>query len=103
MPILNRRKFVGSAAAGLLLAPFVSLLERRSARAANKQAKRLLLFCTMGTNPDIWSPTGVTAQNAFTFSACTAPSGCRMLPSKACGRVSRTSRLFETKIGAVAG
>lgn len=72
MPILNRRKFVGSAAAGLLLAPFVSLLEGRSARAAGK-AKRLLLFCTMGTNPDIWSPTGVTAQNAFTFSACTAP------------------------------
>ncbi|HEY4184946.1 MAG TPA: DUF1552 domain-containing protein, partial [Polyangia bacterium] len=72
--MLNRRKFVGSVGAGLLLAPFVSLVNGdRPARAAGKKAKRLLLFCTMGTNPDMWSPTGVSAENKFTFSAMTQP------------------------------
>ena len=73
MYLLNRRKFVGSVGAGLLLAPFISLVNgEKKAKAAGK-AKRLLLFCTMGTNPDMWSPTGVSAENKFTFSAMTAP------------------------------
>ncbi len=73
MYLLNRRKFVGSVGAGLLLAPFISLVNgEKQARAAGK-AKRLLLFCTMGTNPDMWSPTGVSGENKFTFSAMTAP------------------------------
>jgi len=72
---MSRRKFVGSAGAGLLLAPFINLVNGgdRPARAAGKKAKRLLLFCTMGTNPDMWSPTGVSAENKFTFSAMTQP------------------------------
>jgi len=73
MYLLNRRKFVGSVGAGLLLAPFISLVNgEKQAKAAGK-AKRLLLFCTMGTNPDMWSPTGVSGENKFTFSAMTAP------------------------------
>jgi hypothetical protein len=72
--MLNRRKFVGSVGAGLLLAPFVSLVNGdKPARAAGKKAKRLLLFCSMGTNPVLWSPTGVTAENSFTFSPMTQP------------------------------
>jgi len=74
MYLLNRRKFVGSVGASLLLAPFISLVNgEKQARAAGAKAKRLLLFCTMGTNPDMWSPTGVSAENKFTFSAMTAP------------------------------
>lgn len=73
MYLLNRRKFVGSVGAGLLLAPFISLVNgEKKAHAAGK-VKRLLLFCSMGTNPDLWSPTGVSAENKFTFSAMTAP------------------------------
>ena len=72
---LNRRHFIQGTGAGLLLSPFVSLLgDRPKAQAATaKQAKRLLLFCTMGTNPDIWTPTSVSGENAFTFSASTQP------------------------------
>ena len=47
---LSRRDFAGSVGAGLVLAPFLSLLGReRPAHAAVRQAKRLLLFCTTGT------------------------------------------------------
>jgi len=75
MSQFSRRKFVGSAGAGLLLAPFISLVNGgdRPARAAGKKAKRLLLFCTMGTNPDMWSPTGVSGETTFTFSPMTQP------------------------------
>jgi len=74
MPMLNRRQFAYSAGAGLLLAPFASFLQRRPLRAAgSKRAKRLFLFCTMGTKPELWSPTGVSGENSFTFSPATAP------------------------------
>ena len=72
--MLNRRQFAYSAGAGLLLAPFASFLQRRPLRAAgSKRAKRLFLFCTMGTKPELWSPTGVSGENSFTFSPATAP------------------------------
>lgn len=54
---LSRRQLNISAGAGLLLAPFVSMLREEPIRAAStKQAKRLLVFCTMGTKPDGWTP-----------------------------------------------
>ncbi|MDB4982656.1 MAG: hypothetical protein JWM82_3408, partial [Myxococcales bacterium] len=71
---LSRRTFTTSATAGILLAPFFSLLRRAPAQAATtKRAKRVLLFCTMGTSPDLWTPTGVSGENAFTFTASTQP------------------------------
>ena len=74
-PLISRRQFAAGAGAGLLLLPFASsLLQRRPLRAAGpKQVKRLLLFCTMGTKPDLWSPTNVTGENSFTFTPATAP------------------------------
>jgi hypothetical protein len=70
-PGVSRRRFAASAAAGLLLAPF---LRRPEARAATgKRAKRVLLFCTMGTSPDLWTPTGVSGESTFTFTASTQP------------------------------
>jgi Protein of unknown function (DUF1552) len=75
MRMLNRRQFAYGVGGGLLLAPFASmLLQRRPLGAAStKRAKRLLLFCSMGTKPELWSPTAVSAENSFTFSAATAP------------------------------
>jgi Protein of unknown function (DUF1552) len=73
---LSRRHFTTSATAGILLAPFLSMLRRApaaSAAAPTKRAKRVLLFCTMGTSPDLWTPTGVSGENAFTFTASTQP------------------------------
>ena len=75
---LNRRQFAQGIGAGLLLSPFASLLQRRPLHAAGtaagtKKAKRLLLFCSMGTKPELWSPTAVGGENSFTFSPATAP------------------------------
>ena len=63
---LSRRQFTTSVGAGLLLSPFLSTLRRGRADAAApaKQAKRVLLFCTMGTFPDLWTPTAVTPPTA---------------------------------------
>jgi Protein of unknown function (DUF1552) len=72
MPGMNRRQFATSVGAGLVLAPFLRHL-RADAATTPKRAKRVLLFCTMGTNPDLWTPTGVTAENQFTFTPMTAP------------------------------
>lgn len=70
---LNRRQFAGSVGAGLLLAPMLSMLKKQPAQAAGaKQAKRILFFCTMGTNTDLWSPKA-TGETAFTFSDMTKP------------------------------
>lgn len=73
MPRLSRRQFTVSAGAGLVMAPFLSLLRGgdKPAQAAGKKAKRLLLFCTMGTNTQMWSPSG--GETSFTFSAMTQP------------------------------
>ena len=70
---LSRRQLTISAGAGLLLAPFVSMLREGSSRAATgKQAKRLLVFCTMGTKPDSWTPT-VSGETISNWSAMTQP------------------------------
>jgi len=70
---LSRRQLNISAGAGLLLAPFVAMLKEGSTRAATtKQAKRLLVFCTMGTKPDSWTPT-VSGESISTWSAMTQP------------------------------
>jgi len=74
MRTFNRRQFTQGVGAGLLLAPFISMLERKNASAATvKQAKRVLFFCTMGTHTDLWSPTAVTGESSFTFSQMTSP------------------------------
>ena len=53
----TRRQFVGSVGAGLLLAPFINMGLSRKAQAGSRQSKRLLVFCTMGTYPPLWTPT----------------------------------------------
>jgi hypothetical protein len=72
MPKLTRRGLLKTAGAGLIAAPFLSLLESKPARAAGG-VKRVLFFCTMGTQPDIWTPTGISGDNITTFSASTQP------------------------------
>ncbi|HEX2669509.1 MAG TPA: hypothetical protein VHM25_01490, partial [Polyangiaceae bacterium] len=68
---LSRRQLTISAGAGLLLAPFVSMLREGSTRAATtRQAKRLLVFCTMGTKPDSWTPS-VSGESISNWSAMT--------------------------------
>jgi hypothetical protein len=68
----SRRQFVGSVGAGLLLAPFISMGLRRSAHASN-QAKRLLIFSTMGTYPPLWTPTGISGESITAWSDMTQP------------------------------
>jgi len=73
MYTLSRRQLTLSAGAGLLLAPFASMLRAGTTRAATtKQAKRLLVFCTMGTKPDSWTPT-VSGETISNWSAMTQP------------------------------
>ena len=69
----TRRQFIGSVGAGLLLAPFVNMGFDREARAATTQSKRLLLFCTMGTYPPLWTPTGISGESITAWSAMTLP------------------------------
>ncbi len=70
----SRRQFVGSVGAGLLLAPFINLGLRRPAHgAAANQSSRVLLFCTMGTYPPLWTPTGISGESITTWSAMTLP------------------------------
>jgi len=71
--MFSRRRFNTSVGAGLLLAPFLSQLSQRPAQAAGKRAKRVLLFCTMGTSPDLWTPTGVSGETTFTLTPSTQP------------------------------
>jgi hypothetical protein len=68
----TRRQFVGSVGAGLLLAPFINMGLERKARAGSKQTKRLLLFCTMGTYPSLWTPK-TSNGTVTTWSAMTQP------------------------------
>src|SRR5262245_9063598 len=71
---LSRRHFAGSVGAGLLLAPFINMVRRRPAvQAAARQSKRILLFCTMGTKPSLWTPTGISGESINTWSAMTMP------------------------------
>jgi len=70
---LSRRQLTLGAGAGILLAPFVSMLREGTTRAGTtKQAKRLLVFCTMGTKPDSWKPT-VSGETISSWSAMTQP------------------------------
>ncbi|HEY4015796.1 MAG TPA: DUF1552 domain-containing protein [Polyangiaceae bacterium] len=69
----TRRQFIGSVGAGLLLAPFINLGLDREAKAATNQSKRLLLFCTMGTFPPLWTPTGISGESITAWSAMTQP------------------------------
>src|SRR6187551_2505446 len=69
---LSRRQLNIGAGAGLLLAPFLSMLDAGTTRAATpKQVKRLLLFCSMGTKPELWSPKA-SGESITSFSASTA-------------------------------
>ena len=109
----DRRRFIRGSGAGLLLSPFASLLgDRPQAQGATtKQAKRLLLFCTMGTNPDIWTPPSVMGESQFTFNGSTQPlaaikdglvliEGCPSLnPSNGHGAPDGLSGLGYDKIG----
>ena len=57
-----------------LLAPFINLGLRRQAHgAAANQSSRVLLFCTMGTYPPLWTPTGISGESITTWSAMTLP------------------------------
>jgi hypothetical protein len=69
----SRRQFVGSAGAGLLLAPFINVATRKQAQAATRQVKRVLVFCSMGTKPSLWTPTGISGETINTWSAMTQP------------------------------
>src|SRR6478735_10100444 len=70
---LSRRQLTLSAGASLLLAPFASMLNEGTTRAAGaKQAKRLLVFCTMGTKPDSWTPQA-SGETISSWSAMTEP------------------------------
>jgi len=71
---LSRRQLSVGAGAGLLLAPFVAMLKAgRTHAATTKQAKRLLVFCSMGTKPDAWTPTQISGETIGTWSAMTQP------------------------------
>jgi hypothetical protein len=52
----SRRQFAKALGAGLLLAPFLQLGGRARAATPPKQARRVLFYCTMGTNPALWTP-----------------------------------------------
>src|SRR6185312_3563132 len=68
----TRRQFVGSVGAGLLLAPFINRGLERKAQAGSRQSKRLLVFCSMGTYPPLWTPT-VSGSTISAWSAMTQP------------------------------
>jgi hypothetical protein len=70
----TRRQFLTSAGAGLLLAPFINagLHREREAKAASSTSKRLLIFCSMGTYPPLWTPT-VSGETISAWSAMTQP------------------------------
>jgi hypothetical protein len=73
MSKLGRRSFNTAAGAGFLLSQFVNPLLSRPARAQAKRAKRLFLFCSMGTTDSLWSPTSVSGENSFSFNPVMSP------------------------------
>lgn len=73
MTLLSRRNFARSAGLVTLFAPFIDLLENKTARAAASPAyTNLLLFFTPGTDVPAWTPRGSTDTN-IAFSAMTEP------------------------------
>jgi len=74
MKTLSRRSWLKTLAAGTALAPFLDFASPTQAQAAlTGPAKRVVLFCTMATVPTIWTPTSVTAENAFKLADSTSP------------------------------
>ncbi|KYG08445.1 hypothetical protein BE21_23675 [Sorangium cellulosum] len=73
MRSLHRRAFLqglgASVGASFLFTPFLDSIAHA---APGKKPKRLLLFCTMGTAPQIWKPTSVSGETP-TFSESTSP------------------------------
>jgi len=69
---LSRRQLGWSIGAGLLLAPFIDLARKQEARAASSSATRLLIFCTMGTYPPLWTP-AISGERITAWSNMTAP------------------------------
>lgn len=72
MSNLSRRTWLKTLAAGTALLPFLDI-DAPAHAAGGGPAKRVLLFCTMGTNPAIWTPTSVTAENDFVLAESTSP------------------------------
>jgi len=72
MPNLSRRTWLKTLAAGTSLLPFLDV-DAPAHAAGGAPAKRLLLFCTMGTTPSIWTPTSVKAENDFVLAESTSP------------------------------
>ncbi|MDX2019993.1 MAG: DUF1552 domain-containing protein [Deltaproteobacteria bacterium] len=71
---LSRRQLTMSTTASLLFAPFISILRgEKAVGATGKKSKRLLLFCTMGTNPTMWTPPSASDGGIDTWSAMTEP------------------------------
>ncbi|MES1183349.1 MAG: DUF1552 domain-containing protein [Myxococcales bacterium] len=74
MKTLSRRSWLKTLAAGTALAPFLDFASPTQAQAAlTGPAKRVVLFCTMATVPTIWTPTSITAENAFKLADSTSP------------------------------
>ena len=73
MSKISRRDLVRGIGLAAVAAPFLSLLERKTARAAPAgHAKYLLIFYSNGTDPSQWTPRGSTATN-LVFSPMTEP------------------------------
>jgi hypothetical protein len=72
MSNLSRRTWLKTLAAGTALLPFLDI-DAPAHAAGGGLAKRLLLFCTMGTNPSIWTPTSVKAENDFVLAESMSP------------------------------
>jgi Protein of unknown function (DUF1552) len=72
MRTLNRRTWLKTLAAGTALLPFLDV-DSQAQAAGTGGAKRVILFCTMGTVPTIWTPTSVKAENDFVLSESTKP------------------------------
>ncbi len=73
MQALSRRTWLKTLAAGTALMPFLDLETPAAQAAIAGPAKRVLLFCTMATVPEIWKPTSVSSENTFTLAESTAP------------------------------
>jgi hypothetical protein len=70
---LSRRTLLKGAGGGLALSPLMAMLTGKRAQSAPGRVKRVLLFCTMGTQQEIWTPTALSGENITTFSASTQP------------------------------
>lgn len=73
MQALSRRTWLKTLAAGTALMPFLDIETPAAHAAGVGPAKRVLLFCTMATVPEVWKPSSVTAENAFTMAESTSP------------------------------